>query len=100
MEMNRIEGGRMPGPVPPPDAEAAKRAKETEQTTAKRGEDQIEFSQQAREIAESPGEKLSRDARIEAARRKLESGELETLEAYRTAAEKLLKSGDLGKEKE
>jgi anti-sigma28 factor (negative regulator of flagellin synthesis) len=100
MEMNRIEGGRPLNQVTPADAQTAKPAKAAGRKPAKPGQDQIEFSQTAREMGKSTGAKPTRDALIEAARRKLESGELDSPGAYERTAAKLLKSGDLEKGRE
>lgn len=96
MEMNRIEGGRIPGQIPASDPQPKGVRKAAGKPPAA-GDDQIEFSRNAREAAEGTSAQSPRDAIVEAARAKLESGELSTEEAYKQTAEKLLKSGKLGK---
>ena len=96
--MNRVEGPS--GPNKPTRAEKPQRRppaadpKEKAQTPS----DSIEFSDRAKKLAGDPaGPDSSREARVEAARRRLASGELDRPEAYEKAAEKLLRSGELGK---
>jgi anti-sigma28 factor (negative regulator of flagellin synthesis) len=96
MEMNRIESGRMPNQIQASDAKAKKQLKQAGQPP-KAGQDQVEFSQKAREIAESLDVKQGRGALVEEARRKLESGELDSPGVYEKTAAKLLKSGELEK---
>jgi len=65
-------------------------------STQKPVADTIELSDAARRLAEAkPEDASAREALIESARIKLESGELYTPAAARRAAEQLLKSGDL-----
>jgi len=97
MEMNRIEGGRIHGRPPTPQAAPKTAPERAAQKPAAQGEDQIEFSQKARNVAEGASSKPTRDELIEAARAKLESGELSTPEAYERTARKILKSGILNK---
>lgn len=93
MEMNGIQGGRIPEQTPqvPPvrDQRAAPKAPDS-----KPDADKIEFSEEARKNAADPSQ-TSRDSIVESARQKLDSGALATPEAMEKAAENLLRSGDL-----
>jgi len=70
---------------------------EKEEKRAKKpSSDRIEHSDAAAQLTGKAGKQEgSRAARIEAARLRLKSGALESPEAYRKAAENLLRSGDL-----
>ena len=96
--MNRIEGpggpNRPAGIEKPQRRPPAAGPKEKAQTPS----DSIEFSDRAKKLAGDPaGPDSSREARVEAARRRLASGELDRPQACEKAAEKLLRSGELGK---
>lgn len=97
MAMNRIESGRMPNQIPASDILARKTVKNVGQQAQKPTSDQIEFSQQARKAVDNKAPNQDREALVEAARRKLDSGELDNPGVYEKTAAKLLKSGDLEK---
>lgn len=94
MNMNRIDGSRGPGKsLPIPEGADARRPAAREKTA--KAADQIQFSDQARRLTEGGTADASRAARVEAARRKLASGELDSPEVINRTAEKLLRSGKL-----
>ena len=103
MDMNGIEQAGMPRTeakrmLPQidirPDADKAVPRKEKPPVKP----DRIEFSDQAKDLAQcADAPEVSRQEKVEAARKRLASGELFTPEAYRKAAEKMLRSGDLDK---
>ena len=99
--MTRSEGAgaaRDPRQIQPQEkmAEPAAKKKKKKKRIKKQASDSIELSGDAMKLADKPaGSKLSREARIEAARLRIKSGALESPEALRNAAENLLRSGDL-----
>lgn len=97
MKMNRVDGAG----VGRASQAAAARDGQLKDSPAKAGKserpaaDSIDLSDAARRLAEQPSQGEDRAGRVEAARRKLTSGELDTPQAAARAAEKLLRSGDL-----
>jgi len=94
MEVNGIEAGRG---APRPDSiekrpGGARKATPGQPRPA--ADDSVELSPEARRLSEGAAGK-GRDARIEAARRRLESGELLRREVIEKAAENILRSGAL-----
>ena len=90
MDVKRIEGSPIPGAAPPRPQEAAPKAPRGKAAPVA---DSVEISE-----ADSAGG-AGRAAKVEAARRKLASGELAKPEAYEKAAGNLLRSGALKKGK-
>ena len=98
MDMNRIDAPGSTGTPPPIEPQRAAGQAAASRKKPKRPADRIELSDEARQLmngAESP--KLSREQKLEEARQRLLSGELFKPEVYESAAEKLLRSGDLEK---
>jgi len=80
----------------PPSADAQDVGQVPAQKESGRPGDRVEISDEAKELLDgSPITPSSREAAVEAARARLESGELFTPESYENAAAKLLQSGDL-----
>jgi len=93
-----INGIDAQGPVRPQLATDAQKSADraTGHNKTRRPADRIELSDQAKQLLkDSTVEGASREEIIEAARRRLESGDLYTPEAFEKAAGKLLDSGTL-----
>jgi hypothetical protein len=98
MEMKPINNPNVPGISPEVPANQNPLKADAEKQRPKQGGDRIEFSSQGRALTPETGTAdYSREARIESARRKLESGRLVTPESIENAAANLLRSGDLKK---
>jgi len=97
--MNRIDGAgpaRTSGHVEGIDKDADRNS--TRQPRMKTQADTIELSSEARKLIEDPDDiDAARGVVLDAAKKKLLSGELLNTDALRRAAENLLASGDLGK---
>lgn len=94
MKMNGIGG---PHPLPPQSTDfsrGAKGAADAPVRAAPASDDRVELSEEARKLLQD-GDAAARQARVNAARVKLVSGELLTPEVFDKTAEKLLLSGDL-----
>ncbi len=101
MDMNRIEGPGAPRRPTQTDKAPSRRPSAQPKGASQAKPDSVDISDDARKLIEQqPAPAPFREARIEAARRKLASGELDQAEAYAKAAEKLLRSGELKKVKD
>ena len=95
MGMNGIDAQGPVGPQPTTDAQKSA-GHAAGQNKTRRPADRIELSDQAKQLLkDSAVEGASREEIVEASRRRLESGELYTPEAFKKAAKNLLDSGGL-----
>lgn len=98
MDMNRIDAPGSTGTPPPIEPQRDAGQPSAPQKKPKRPADRIDLSEQARQLMDgAESTKLSREQKVEEARKRLLSGELFKPEVYESTAEKLLRSGDLEK---